>query len=73
MPLEASSAPDGLKVDRETANARVGTWLREVVNARMHATKLTTTMPDIYWFTTQRNLELHGRTELTKFALECSK
>jgi hypothetical protein len=54
MPLEASSAPEGLKVDRETANARVGTWLREVVNARMHATKLTTTMPDIYWFTTQR-------------------
>jgi|SRR5580658_4450427 hypothetical protein len=28
----------GLRVDRDTENARVGTWLREVANARVHAT-----------------------------------
>ena len=35
---QASSVPKELKVDRDTANARVGTWLREVANARVHAT-----------------------------------
>ena len=29
---------EGLKVDRDTANARVGTWLREIANARVHGT-----------------------------------
>ena len=29
---------DGLKVDRDIANARVGTWLREIANARVDAT-----------------------------------
>jgi len=30
--------PEGLKADRETAHARAGSWLREVANARLHAT-----------------------------------
>jgi hypothetical protein len=38
VPLASQLSPEGLKVDRETANARVGTWLREVANARVHAT-----------------------------------
>lgn len=38
MPLASQLSPEGLKVDRDTANVRVGTWLREVANARVHAT-----------------------------------
>ena len=38
VPLASQLSPEGLKVDRETGNARVGTWLREVANARVHAT-----------------------------------
>jgi transposase len=38
VPLASQLSPEGLKVDRDTANARVGTWLREVANARIHAT-----------------------------------
>jgi len=38
VPLASQLSPEGLKVDRETANARVGTWLREVANARVYAT-----------------------------------
>lgn len=38
VPLASQLSPEGLKVDRETANARVGSWLREVANARVHAT-----------------------------------
>jgi transposase len=38
VPLASQLSREGLKVDRETANARVGTWLREVANARVHAT-----------------------------------
>jgi transposase len=38
VPLASQLSPEGLTVDRETANARVGTWLREVANARVHAT-----------------------------------
>jgi transposase len=38
LPLASQLSPEGLKVDRDTANARVGTWLREVANARVHAT-----------------------------------
>jgi transposase len=38
IPLASQLRPEGLKVDRDTANARVGTWLREVANARVHAT-----------------------------------
>jgi transposase len=38
VPLASQFSPEGLTVDRETANARVGTWLREVANARVHAT-----------------------------------
>jgi hypothetical protein len=38
VPLASQLSPEGLKVDRETANTRVGTWLREVANARVHAT-----------------------------------
>jgi transposase len=38
VPLASQLSPDGLKVDAETANARVGSWLREVANARVHAT-----------------------------------
>jgi transposase len=38
VPLASRLSPEGLKVDRDTANARVGTWLREVANARVHAT-----------------------------------
>jgi transposase len=38
VPLASQLSPEGLKVDRDTANARVGTWLREVANARTHAT-----------------------------------
>lgn len=29
---------EGLKVDRDTANAGVGTWLPEIANARVHRT-----------------------------------
>ena len=36
--LASQLSPEGLKVDRDTANTRVGTWLREVANARLHAT-----------------------------------
>ena len=38
IPLASQLRPEGLKVDRDTANARAGTWLREVANARVHAT-----------------------------------
>ena len=38
VPLASQFSPEGLKIDRDTANARVGTWLREVANARVHAT-----------------------------------
>lgn len=38
VPLASQFSPEGLKVDRDTANARVGTWLREVADARLHAT-----------------------------------
>jgi transposase len=38
IPLASQLRPERLKVDRDTANARVGTWLREVANARVHAT-----------------------------------
>lgn len=38
IPLASQLRADGLKVDRDTANARVGTWLREIANARVRAT-----------------------------------
>ena len=38
IPLASQLRPEGLTVDRDTANARVATWLREVANARVHAT-----------------------------------
>ena len=38
VPLASQLNPEGLIVDRDTANARAGTWLREVANARVHAT-----------------------------------
>ena len=38
VPLASQLSPEGLRVDRDTANARVGTWLREIANARVHAT-----------------------------------
>lgn len=38
VPLASQLSPEGLTVDRDTANARVGTWLREIANARVHAT-----------------------------------
>jgi transposase len=38
VPLASQLSPEKLKVDRDTANARVGTWLREVADARVHAT-----------------------------------
>ena len=38
IPLASQLRPEGLKVDRDTANARAGTWLREIANARVHAT-----------------------------------
>jgi transposase len=38
IPLASQLSPEGLKVDRETANVRVSSWLREVANARGHAT-----------------------------------
>jgi hypothetical protein len=36
--LASQYAQDGLVVDRETANVAVHRWLREVANARVHAT-----------------------------------
>jgi transposase len=38
IPLASQLSPEGVKVDRDIANARVGSWLREVANARVHAT-----------------------------------
>ena len=38
VPLASQFSPEGLTVDRDTANVRVSTWLREVANARVHAT-----------------------------------
>jgi transposase len=38
VPLASQLNPEGLIVHRDTANARAGTWLREVANARVHAT-----------------------------------
>jgi transposase len=38
VPLASQLNPEGLIVDRDTANARAGTWLLEVANARVHAT-----------------------------------
>jgi transposase len=37
-PLASRYAQDGLVVDKETANIAVKRWLREVANARVHAT-----------------------------------
>ena len=38
VPLTSRLAQEGLTVDRETANLAVRRWLREVANARVHAT-----------------------------------
>lgn len=38
VPLSSRLAQDGLAVDRESANLMVARWLREVANARVHAT-----------------------------------
>ena len=38
MPLASLHAQDGLVVDRKAANIAVRRWLREVANARVHAT-----------------------------------
>jgi transposase len=38
VPLASRLAQEGLIVDRETANLAVRRWLREVANARVHAT-----------------------------------
>lgn len=38
VPLASRLAQEGLTVDRETANLAVRRWLREVANARVHAT-----------------------------------
>lgn len=38
VPLASPLRAEGLKVDRDAANARVGTWLHEIANARVHAT-----------------------------------
>ena len=38
VPLASRLRQDGLEVDRETANVAVRRWLREVANARVHAT-----------------------------------
>lgn len=38
IPLASRLAQEGLTVDRETANLAVKRWLREVANARIHAT-----------------------------------
>src|SRR5215469_12361203 len=38
IPLASRLAQEGLSVDRETANLAVKRWLREVANARIHAT-----------------------------------
>jgi transposase len=38
VPLAATLNSVGLKLDVQTANARVGGWLKDVANARTHAT-----------------------------------
>ena len=38
VPLASQFSSEGLKVDRDLANARVAAWLREVANARVHGT-----------------------------------
>jgi transposase len=38
VPLASRLRHEGLEVDRELANVAVGRWLREVANARVHAT-----------------------------------
>lgn len=38
VPLSSRLAQDGLAVDRESANPMAARWLREVANARVHAT-----------------------------------
>jgi len=38
VPFASRLAQEGLTVDRESANIMVGRWLREVANARLHAT-----------------------------------
>jgi transposase len=38
VPLTSQLSRKGLKVDRDTANVRVETWLREVAKMRVHAT-----------------------------------
>lgn len=38
MPFVASMRQTGLRADRQAANAAVARWLREVANARVHAT-----------------------------------
>jgi transposase len=38
VPFASRLAQEGLMVDRESANLMVGRWLREVANARVHAT-----------------------------------
>ena len=37
IPLKAEFKPVGLLVDAETANHKVGVWLRDVANVRVHA------------------------------------
>src|SRR5262245_65817584 len=38
VPFAASMTQSGLKPDKHAANAAVARWLREVANARVHAT-----------------------------------
>ena len=57
VPLASQLSPEGLKVDRETANARVGTWLREVANARVHATT-----GEVPWCGSSRNANACNRS-----------
>ncbi|ARU23574.1 hypothetical protein RSSE_c3190 [Ralstonia solanacearum] len=38
VPLAATLKQAGLKLDVEAANARIGRWLAEVANVRVHAT-----------------------------------
>jgi transposase len=69
VPLASQLSPEGLKVDRDTANARVGTWLREVANARVHAT--TGEIPAVRLMQERERLQLlpppwNGRLELLR-------
>ncbi|CCF97529.1 transposase (fragment) [Ralstonia solanacearum K60] len=40
VPLVATLKQSGLKLDVDAANARIGRWLAEVANVRVHATTL---------------------------------